>query len=87
MLNKFQFHFKVYTEFECNLESVESYEGSCTKNIKIIFLAVLLTNLFVSMKKNTKPLVAFRGENAAFNFIEAILKEYEYYKKVIKKFE
>ena len=38
-------------------------------------------------EKFTKPMAVFRGENAAFNFIEAILKEYEYYKKVIKKFE
>ena len=49
------------------------------KNIKITFLVVLLTNLF------TKPIVVFRGENASYEFIEAILKEYEYCKKVIKK--
>ena len=39
----------------------------------------MLTNLF------TKPIVVFRGENASYEFIEAILKEYEYCKKVIKK--
>ena len=33
----------------------------------------------------TKPIVVFRGENAAYEFIEAILKEYEYCKKVMKK--
>ena len=33
----------------------------------------------------TKPIVAFRGENAAYEFIKAILKEYEYCKKVMKK--
>ena len=42
--------FKVYADFECNLENVENYEGSYSKNIKITFLAVLLTNLFVLMK-------------------------------------
>ena len=41
--------FKMYADFECNLESVESYEGSYSKNIKITFLVVLLTNLFVFM--------------------------------------
>ena len=41
--------FKVYTNFECNLESVESYEGSYSKNIKITFIVVLLTYLFVLM--------------------------------------
>ena len=32
-----------------------------------------------------KPIVVFRGENAAYEFIEAILKELEYCKKVMKK--
>ena len=41
--------FKFYADFECNLDRVESYEGSYSKNIKIIFLAVLLTSLFVLM--------------------------------------
>ena len=35
--------FKIYADFECNLESFESYEGSYSKNIKIAFLAVLVT--------------------------------------------
>ena len=33
----------------------------------------------------TKPIVVFRGKNAAYKFIEAILKEFEYCKKVMKK--
>ena len=41
--------FKIYADFECNLRGVESYEGSYTKNIKITFLVVLLTKLFVLM--------------------------------------
>ena len=40
--------FKFYADFEYNLESVESYEGSYS-NIKITFLVLLLTNLFVLM--------------------------------------
>ena len=35
--------------------------------------------------KFTKPIVVFRGENAAYEFIKAILKEFEYCKKVMKK--
>ena len=31
----------------------------------------------------TKPIVAFRGENSAYEIIKAILKEFEYCKKVI----
>ena len=41
--------FKIYADFECNLERVERYEGSYSKNIKITFLVVLLTSLFVLM--------------------------------------
>ena len=41
--------FKIYADFDCNLRSVECYEGSYTKNIKIISLAVLLIQLFVLM--------------------------------------
>ena len=32
-----------------------------------------------------KPIDVFRGKNAAFKFIEAILKDHEYCKKVMKK--
>ena len=41
--------FKIHAGFECNLKSVESYEGSYSKNIKITFLVVLLTNLSMLM--------------------------------------
>ena len=47
--------FKVYADFECNLESVRSYEGSYSKNIKITFLAACVDD------KLTKPIVVFRG--------------------------
>ena len=39
--------FKTYANFECNLESAESYEGSYLKKYQDTFLAVLLTSLFV----------------------------------------
>ena len=67
--------FKIYADFECNLMTVESYEGSYLENIKITFLVVLLT----------KSVTVFRGENAAYEFIEKTLKVFEYYKKVRKK--
>ena len=41
--------FKIYADFEHNLEGVEIYGGSYTKTIKITFLVVLLTKLFVMM--------------------------------------
>ena len=73
--------FKIYADFECNLESVESYEGSYTKNIKITFLVVLLTKLFALIIGLVSQFVVFRCENAAYEFIKAILKAYEYCKK------
>ena len=66
--------FKIYADFECNLE------GSYTKNIKITFLVVLLTKLFVLMIGLLSQLL-FRGENAAYEFIIAILKEYKVQQK------
>ena len=36
--------------------------------------------------KCTGPLVVFRGEYVAYEFIKAILKEYEYCKEVTKKY-
>ena len=46
-LKRIPIRFKIYADFECNLKSVESYEGFYSKNIKFIFLVVLLINLFV----------------------------------------
>ena len=34
----------------------------------------------------TKPIIVYRGENAAYKFIKAILKEYKYCKKIINKY-
>ena len=53
------------------------------KNIKITFLVVLLT--VVCIDNRFSKAIVFRGENAAYEFIKAILKEYEYCKKVMKK--
>ena len=77
--------FKIYADFECNLRGVESYEGSYTKKYQdhvpcsFSYKAVCINDMF------TKPIVVFRGENVAYEFIKAILKEYEYCKKVMKK--
>ena len=48
LLKKIQIPFKVYSDFGYILNSVESYEGSCSKKYPT-FLAVWLTNLFVLM--------------------------------------
>ena len=48
-LKQIRVPFKIYADFECNFKSVESYEGSYSKNIKITFLVVLFTNLSMLM--------------------------------------
>ena len=35
--------------------------------------------------KFAKPTIIYRGKNAAYEFIKAILEEYEYCKKIMKK--
>ena len=77
--------FKIVADFECKLESGESYEGSYSKKYQDhIFCS--LAYKFVSVDdKFTKPIVVFRGENAAYGFIKAIFSEYEYCKKVMNK--
>ena len=54
-------------------------------NIKSTFLAVFITSLFVLIINSIKQLLLIERGNAAGRFIEAILKEYEYCKKVMKK--
>ena len=78
--------FKIYADFECNLESVESYEGSYSKNYQDHIPCSFAYKLNCVNDKFSKPIVVFRGENTAFKFIKAILKEYEYCKKVTKKY-
>ena len=77
--------FKIYCDFEWNLEGVEIYEGAYSKrdhshiSCSFAYKVVWIDNRF------SKRIVVFIGKNAAYEFIKAILKEYEHYKKVIKK--
>ena len=49
-----------------------------SKNIKIIFLEVLLTKLYVLMINLANQLFFTKEKNAVNKSIEAILKEYDY---------
>ena len=69
--------FKIYVDFECNLNSVESYESSYSKKYQDHIACSFAYKLVCVDEKFSKPIVVFRGENAAFKFFEAILKEYE----------
>ena len=83
--NQLSVLFKVYADFECNLIDTEIYEGSCAKKYhdhvpcSYAFIIVCIVNRF------SKPIVVYRGKNAAHEFIKAILKEYKYCKNIMKK--
>ena len=51
------------------------------KNIKIIFLAVLLIKLHVLIINLARNLFFPEEKNAVYRFIKAILEEYDYCKK------
>ena len=77
--------FKIYADFEFNLKSVENYEDSYSKKYQDHILWSFAYNLFCGNDEFSKWIAVFKGENAANKFIEAILKEYQYCKKVLKK--
>ena len=76
----------MFANFECNLNRVESYEGSYSKKYQDHVLCGFAYKLACVDNTFTKPIVVFRGKNAAYEFIKAILKEYDHCKKVIKKY-
>ena len=76
----------MYADFECNLKSVEGYESSYSKKYQDHIPGSFAYKLVCVDDKFTKPIVVFRGKNAAYKFIEAILIEYKYCKKVMKKY-
>ena len=57
--------FKIYADFECNLKSVESYEGSYSKKYQDHVPCSFSYKLGCVDDKFSKQIVAFRGENAA----------------------
>ena len=58
--------FKVYAEFECNLESVESYEDSYTKKYQDHIPCSFADKLVCVDDKFSKLIIGFRGEDAVF---------------------
>ena len=66
--------FKIYADPECNLEGVKSYEGSYTKNIKITFLTLLLTRLFVQIIGLVSQLLFLEVKMLLMNLIKQFLK-------------
>ena len=76
---------KIYDYYECNLKGVESYKGSYSKKYQDRIPCSFAHKLACVGDKFSKAIVVFRGKNAAYKFIEAILKEFEYCKKHFNK--
>ena len=73
--------FKIYADFECKLQIVESYKGSYSKTIKIAFLVVLLTNLFVLMIDIVSRLLFLEVKMLLLNLLKQFLKSLNTVKK------
>ena len=58
--------FKIYADFDCNLRSVESYEGSYTKKYQDHVPCSFAYKVVSIDDKFTKPVVVYRGGNATY---------------------
>ena len=77
--------FKIYADFKCNLRGDESCENSYAKKYLDHIPCSFAYKVVCIDDKFAKPIVVYRGENAAYEFIKAVLKEYKYCKKVMTK--
>ena len=80
--------FKSYVNFECILKKVESSSknnGSYIEKYQDHVPCSFAYKVVCVNSKFSKRVVLCRGKNAAYNFIKAIITEYDYCKKVMKK--
>ena len=78
---------KIYVEFECLLKgviSIHKNNGSYTEKYQDHIPCSFAYQVVSVDNKFSKKVVLFRGKNSVYKFIEAILEEYDYCKKVIK---
>ena len=76
--------FKIYADFECNLKTVECYEGTYTKKYHEHVPYSYAYKVVCTDDRFSNPIVVYIGENAAYKFIKAILEERKYCKKIMK---
>ena len=77
--------FKIYADFECNLQDNEIYEGSCTRKYHDHVSCSYAYKIVCIDDRFSKPIVVYKGKNAAYEFIKAILQEHKYCKNIMKK--
>ena len=73
--------FKIYADFQCNLKVIETYEDLYTKNIKITFVVVLLTKLFVLMIALVSELLFLRVKMLLLYLLKQFIKSMSTAKK------
>ena len=82
--------FKIYTDFECifgpvSSKKVSDKNGSYTEKYQDHIPCSFAYKVACVDNEFSKDVVVYRGKNAAYKFIEAILKEYNYCKRIMKK--
>ena len=80
--------FKIYADFECNLKGVKSNDkndSSYTEKYQDHIPCSFPYKVVCIGNKFSKRVVLHRGKNATCRFIKAVLEEYDYCKKMIKK--
>ena len=81
--------FKIYADFESLLKGVEisdkNNNTSCTEKYQKQIPCSFAYKVVCIDNKFSKKFVLYRGKNAVNRFIETILKEMNYCKKIIKK--
>ena len=65
----------------CTLKSVECNKGSYTEKYQDHIPCSFAYKIVCIDDRFTKPIIIYRGGNAAYEFIKTILKEYKYCKK------
>ena len=76
--------FKIYADFECILKGVESSNknnGSYTEKYQYHIPWSFPYKVACVNNKFSKKVVLYRGKNAVYRLIKAIIEEYDYYKK------
>ena len=72
---------KIYSDFECNLRGVKSYEGFYTQKSKITFFVVLLAKLFELMIGLLSQLLFLEVQMRHMNLLKQFVKSISTAKK------
>ena len=83
-LKQLPISFKIYANFECSLRDVECYERTYTKKYHEHVHCSYAYKVVCIDDRLSKPIVVYRGVNAAYKFVKAILEERKYCNKIMK---